>query len=168
MDSKIEESKLFDSLYEVDSPENQLADILMLLLLLYNRYTQTPTIIKRYGFLSGDESGLDSLSIHKIFNDLKKHYKKDAFEYLTDSAKVIINRHLFEATRRFSWGTRNWIFTEEDEKLFFARKDYVYFEPRDNRWWSIKSLLEDLQFIEENDSKIVLTKKGRKWLGKIG
>lgn len=168
LDSKINESEVFDDVSNASSLENQLGDIVILLCLLYVRYKLTPAPIRKYGLVSEDEFKLDSLSIHNIFTDIEKHGDETGiFEYLTDLAKVIVNRHLFEAARRLSWGTRNWIFTEEDNSLFFARRDYVYFSPRDNRWWSIKSLLKDLQFIEEKDSKIVLTKRGREWLSKI-
>lgn len=168
LDSKINESEVFDDVSTENPLENRLGNIVILLCLLYNRYNLTPIIMREYGLVSEDEFKLDSLSIHNIFINMEKHGdEKGVFEYLVDLAKVIVNRHLFEAVRRLSWGTRNWIFTEEDDRLFFARKDYVYFQPRDNRWQSIKSLLKDLQFIEEKDSKIVLTRKGREWLGKI-
>ncbi len=40
LDSKINEAKLFDQLYDAETKENKLANILIFLILLYNRYNR--------------------------------------------------------------------------------------------------------------------------------
>lgn len=165
LNSKINESQTFDNIRNAASLENQLAEVLLLLSLLYHRYWQTSANVKGYG--SNIEFS-DPLNIEKVFNDLKGPSSNlPIFDYLGNLADKIVNAHLAESARRFAGGIRKWIFTEENSELYFARKDLVEFYPRDNRWSSIRSLLTDLQFIQEKDSKIILTDKGREWLSKI-
>ena len=59
--------------------------------------------------------------------------------------------------------TKNWAFLEEDSRLFFSRKGLIDIHPRDNRWDSIRCLMEDIEMIKV-DEKISLTEKGKEWL----
>ena len=81
-------------------------------------------------------------------------------DYLVQS---VIERHLYEANVRMSRGTRNWLFVEEDSRLFFSKNDLITINTRDNRWNSILKLMQDIEFIDIEDN-IVLTDKGEKWL----
>ena len=64
LDSIVNESILFDNLYNSESKENKLSNILIFLLLLYNRYNLIEDYIKEYNPVN-DEEELDSLSINE-------------------------------------------------------------------------------------------------------
>ena len=81
---------------------------------------------------------------------------------------IVIDTHLIESMWRWSdQGTRNWIFIEEEGRLQYARVRPFEARPRDNRWPSIRSILEDLDFLETSNKKIYLTRRGEDWLSKI-
>jgi len=80
----------------------------------------------------------------------------------------VINTHLMVSMLRWSYqSTRNWIFIEEDGVLQYVRLKLFEARPRDNRWPSIRNLLEDLDFLETSNKKIYLTRRGEDWLSKI-
>lgn len=165
LDEKINESDVYDNISNAESMESQFGETIILLCLLYNRFNSTPKAIRDYNQGNRDEFNIDTLYIQSIFADINESVVSIR-EYLTKLAGMIVNRHLLESARRLSYGTKNWIFTEEDGRLLFARKDYVFFQPRDNRWQSVRSLLKDLKLLEEKESRILLTRKGREWLDK--
>lgn len=81
---------------------------------------------------------------------------------------TVINTHLTVSMLRWSHqNTRNWIFIEEDGMLQYASVRPFEASPRDNRWFSIRSILEDLNFLETSNKKIYLTRRGENWLSKI-
>ena len=166
LDSIINESILFDNLYNSKSKENKLANVLIFLLLLYNRYNLIEEYIKNYN-PENDIRELNSLSMNAMFNFIKINSDKTINECLSIICKSIINKHLYETALRLSTGTHNWIFLEEDNRLYFERKNYVWFGPQDNRWFSIRNLLNDLNFIEFVDDKVNITDKGLSWLERI-
>ena len=169
--SPINESRVIDSLLASKNLEAQLANIVLLLALLSKRYGKTDAKIRSYG-LGPDFSDTFSnyLSIHSILPEIRdKSTDLRIGEYLGKTCTRIINQHMIEAMSRFSSiGTKNWIFTEEDDNLYFARNRYVDFQTHDNRWHSMRSLLNDLGFVSDRDGKLLLTKEGIEWLNKIG
>lgn len=81
---------------------------------------------------------------------------------------TVIDTHLMESMWRWSdQDTRNWIFIEEEGILQYARLRPFEARPRDNRWPSIRSILEDLDFLETSNKRIYLTRRGKYWLSKI-
>lgn len=107
------------------------------------------------------------MSINSIFHYIQLNPDKKINEFLGLISKLIINKHLFETSLRLAAGTHNWIFLEENNQLYFERKNYVGFGPQDNRWFSIKNLLNDLKFIEFSDDTVNITNKGFQWLERI-
>lgn len=167
LDSKINESFIFDNLYNATSIESKLANILVILLLLYKRSELIEHQIKNYNYHDQDDR-LESLSMKAIFNFIKNNDEEiNIMGFLKDLCRNIINKHLYEVARRLSIGTKNWIFLEEDNRLYFERKSYVGFGPQDNRWLRIRNLLKDLQFIEFSENEVNLTDKGEIWLRRI-
>lgn len=166
LDSKINEAKLFEILYNSGSKEEKLSTILLFLILLCNRYNLIDAKIREYNRWDGDK-GLESLSMNAMFNFIKSNPEKRINEYLAIICKLIINKHLYEAAARLSMGTKNWIFLEEDNMLYFERLNKVWFGPQDNRWFSIRNLLKDLNFIEFEEDRVNITDKGLKWLERI-
>ena len=167
LDSNINEDKVYDNLLRANLQEEKIVNIVTMICLLYTRYIITPSIIREYGVVNKEELTKNPLSIHNIFHN-KFEKKENLRKYLEKLAKMVINTHLFEAASRFYTNrTKNWIFTEDGDKLFFARDYYVDIKTRDNRWYAIRSLLTDMGFIQEQNSKLILTGKGKKWLSKI-
>lgn len=161
----VNEAQTFKNIEKSSCLEDQLAEILILMCLLYHRYEKTAGNLKNLFSCKGFS---EQISIHTVFSDIKNSDSElSVFYYLTKLVDKIVNVHLSEASLRLSTGVKKWIFTEENNELYPARKKLVKFEPRDNRWGSMKSLLLDLQFIQKKDSKIVLTDKGKEWLNKI-
>ena len=163
LDSKINESKLFEILYNSRSKEEKLSIILLFLILLHNRYNLIDADIREYNRLDSYKD-LESLSMNSMFNFIKLDPEKTINEYLAVICKLIINKHLYEAATRLSMGTKNWIFLEEDNMLYFERTNKVWFGPQDNRWFSIRNLLKDLNFIAFAEDRVTITDKGLKWL----
>ncbi len=163
LESIINESQVYDNLRTGNS-EYFFSECLLLLGLLKLRYEKSPSFIVQNEPLSS----LQSLEMEDLFNYLdNKGSTEYIFPFLSNLTQAIINRHLFVSAQRFAYGTKNWIFTEEDERLYSARTS-IRISPRDNRWRSIRSILTDLGFIIQNsESKLDLTEKGATWLSKI-
>ncbi len=165
--SRINESQVYDLLYNAEKPEDTLGAIAVMLCLLHKRYLDTEQILREYGTSNKAELTEDPISIHNIISFSDRNSVK-AHDFLVNLALMIVNRHLFEAANRFANnGTKNWIFTEDGGRLFFARTEPVDFRTRDNRWDAIRSLLNDAGFVQESRSKLTLTDKGREWLKRI-
>jgi len=164
LDSKINESQVFHNL-KGGSNEFIISEAMIMLFLLYIRYQQNSKFVPKK---SGDnEFSINILNIDELFALISE--KKAELTIVSFTAylfKTIINRHLLKSAERFANGTRNWIFTEEENRLYPAR-DPIHTSARDNRWSSIRTLLLDLQFIEKDENNLIISKKGRLWLERI-
>lgn len=166
--SRVNESRVYDLLYNADKAEDKLVAIAVMLCLLHKRYLATEQVLREYGATSKAELTEDPASIHNIIPALSSQADKSVRDFMMELTVTVVNRHLFEAANRFAGnGTKDWIFTEDGGHLYFARTEPVYFTTRDNRWGAIRSLLRDTGFIEERRSKLRLTNKGREWLRNI-
>lgn len=165
LESPLNEIVLFDELYD-DNLENFLATSLLMMGLLYLRYRQC------FGSLNQTEPSetfdTDIVNIELLFEHLhSKGNEETIIPFLSKLCKSVVNRHLLESAQRFAYGTRNWIVTEENGCLFSSREP-IRVQPRDNRWQSIRTLLLDLEFIEQNtENHLNVTEKGLEWLSKI-
>ena len=165
LDSFINESLIFDEINSKDH-EQKIANIIIMLALVFRRYSVIDTKIKDFAF-SDKKSGFYSLFIKDIFKFIENHGEITIYGFLEYICDLIIRRHLFEATLRlYDSNTKNWLFTEDNGLLYSVGKK-IPLSTRDNRWNSIKSLLSDLNFIKETEEIIVPTQKGISWLKKI-
>jgi hypothetical protein len=164
LSSPINEAMIYELLSGAEKPEWILALALMMLILLRKRFETTEEGIRNYTSQRKElEIFEDKLAITRILgNIIEAEGNKPLLEYLRLLADFVIERHLLESAIRLSWGTTNWIFTEEQGTLYPARIDLVEFDARDNRWDSILHLLRDMKFVEGNP--IRLTDKGLRWL----
>lgn len=136
-----------------------------MLLLLKKRFDNTEEKIRDYS-IQVKELGIfeDKIAIGKILKNLiEVNGGNPLLNYICELINLIVERHLLESAIRLTWGTTNWIFTEEEGRLFPARPDLVYFDARDNRWDSIFHLLRDTGFVV-GDDHVRLTEKGLIWL----
>jgi hypothetical protein len=170
LNSPINESQIFEYIRGAKYLEDQLVGILILLCLVHLRNQKIKDHVKEYRRSSGEELKIpDRLNLEYIMGTIDQ--RKDEItiqEFISNLIQDVIKRHQYESANRFfSNGTKNWIFTEEENRLYFARSKYVDFNPRDNRWGSLRSLLLDLKFLRMEDNRIKLTSKGIEWLRKI-
>ena len=90
LDSKINESFIFDNLYNATSIESKLADILVILLLLYKRSELIEHQIKNYNYHDQDDR-LESLSMKAIFNFIKNNDEEiNIMGFLKDLCQILL------------------------------------------------------------------------------
>ena len=155
--AELNESFVYDRLEE-SNYENILKWAFLMFSLLSCRLRQLETSIIR-----GSSS---RLYIKNLFSP--EMLNVDLVSFGKGLINSVINTHLMESMLRwFDQDTRNWIFIEEDGILQYARLRPFEARPRDNRWPSIRNLLEDLDFLETSNKKIYLTRRGEDWLSKI-
>jgi len=163
--SSINEADLYNSLWTREH-EEFLADFIVMLALLYHRYCHTTPLNSNLS--NCNDSNPDILNIEALFAHIQaKGADLQVTPFLSHISRLMVNRHLLESASRFAYGTKNWLFTEEEDRLYSTREP-VHMSPRDNRWQSIRTLLQDLAFIEQtNEGNLIVTKKGLEWLEKI-
>lgn len=145
---ELNESDIYDRLIK-NKMEPFFSECFILLGLLKIRYENSQFVIQ-----SKSISALASLNIEDLLGYLKANGDSESLEdFLSKLMQTIVNKHLFVAVQRFAYGTRNWIFVEEDERLYSTSRD-VRINPRDNRWGSIRSILTDLGFIFQNHDQL--------------
>jgi hypothetical protein len=170
LNSPINESAIFDMINTSTNIEDQIAGIVVMLSLLTKRYLSTEETIRNFGRLKDGNlaASSENLSIHRIIREIVEHGADIQFrKYIEVLMERVINQHIIESVSRLSsTGTRNWIFTEEDGRLYFSRRSFVDFDARDNRWNSIRSLLRDIGFVTEQGGRLLLTEEGATWLSK--
>jgi len=159
----INESVIYDKVYGTEKLEDILSNVFVMLALLKRRFK---TIDKKIIKEARIEKGIyikDKLRIDELFDYIENNKEQNIIAFLDYLIQSVIERHLYEANVRMSWGTKNWLFVEEDSRLFFSKKDLIRIHTRDNRWKSIMTLMEDIEMIKVED-KISLTDKGKQWL----
>lgn len=156
-----------DNLNDSESNEEIISHAIIFLLLLFEKFNSIEDDIKEKN-RQEIINGIEFLYMDSIFEFVKNNLSKINIEQLIDKLiKLIINRHLYETSMRLSIGTKNWVFLEEDGRLYFERTNLVTFGPQDNRWNSIKNLLLDLDFIQITGDRLKITNKGIEWLQRI-
>ncbi|CAG0997928.1 hypothetical protein METP3_03091 [Methanosarcinales archaeon] len=161
--TQINESIIYDNISKAEDLEVILANAILMLFLLKRRFESIDKQIINGARIEKNIYIKDKLRIDILFNYIEQNRNKDVFLFLNYLIQSIIERHLYEANVRMSWGTKNWLFVEEDSRLFFSRKDTIRIHPRDNRWNSMLNLMQDINMIDISDN-IILTDKGKEWL----
>lgn len=165
LDSLFNESYFFDSIKTKDK-EERLLNILIMIFLLYIRYCNIDQKIKDFAFQDKVNEQY-SLSIDDIFNFIQINGEVKISEFLDYLCNLIVKKHLFESILRlYDSNTRKWLFLEENGHLYTEDK-IISYDTRANRWYSITSLLNDLEFIDKSGKFVLLTSKGIEWLKKI-
>lgn len=163
MKATINESVLFDTIYQAKHLEDILSNVIAMLALLKRRFEKIEKKVIEEGRIAKAISIKDKLRIDELFKYVDENKElsiSNFFHYIIHS---VIERHLYEANLRMSWGTKNWLFVEEDSRLFFSKKDLISIHSRDNRWVSMMTLMQDVEMIKVDD-KVTLTEKGKQWL----
>jgi len=166
LNSRLNESDVYDYLGS-DNPEVFLSEFIIMICLLYIRYYQIFIDLKGIKEFKNNSLTTEQINIDQLFNYIKINKTElTIVPFLSNLSRIIVNRHLLESAQRFANNTKNWIFVEEEGHIFSAREP-IRVTTRDNRWQSIRTLLEDLEFIDsEGDSSLLVTEKGLEWLKK--
>lgn len=163
LNSPINESLIYNNIARAEYLEEILANVVLLIFLLKRKYESINKNIIENARIEKNIYIKEKLRIDILFNYIDQNRSKNIISYLNYLVESIIERHLYEANVRMSRGTRNWLFVEEDSRLFFSKNDLIKIHTRDNRWNSILKLMQDTEFIDIEDN-IELTDKGEKWL----
>lgn len=160
--AKINESVLYDNIRNAEDLEVIIANAVLLVFLLKRRFESIDKRIKENMEIERIDI-LDKLRIDSLFSYIDQNKNKDLIIFCDYLIKSVIERHLYESSVRMSWGTKNWLFVEEDSRIFFSKRDMIDIHTRDNRWLTILHLMQDIEMIEVNN-QVQLTDKGKKWL----
>ena len=162
--AEINEYKIYETISTTDELEEILANVFVMLVLLKRRFETVDKNIIEEVKLEKDIYIKDKLRIDKLFQYLEDNKDQNIISFFDYLIKSVIERHLYESNIRLSQnGTKNWVFLEENSRLFISKKELITIRPRDNRWNSIQSLMHDIEMIKVDD-KISLTDKGKQWL----
>lgn len=155
--SELNEGDCYDALF-TDDNEEFISETLIFLCLLWYRYD----FLEDFSDEDDDYSSLISDSFFKYLSNNGSSLQ--ILPFISELFQTIVNRHLLISAIRYTNGTQNWIFSEEEGRLQSVREK-IHISSRDNRWHSIRSILLDLNFLTQNDnSQLILTQKGQKWL----
>jgi len=159
----LNERNLFLKSLKSTSYEERLANLLLLLTLLKHRYESFSE--EQIKVLSYRESGLFSLKPKIIYSTLL-HDKISRF--IKDVFALVKNRHLYIAGMKYhKFGTRSWLFTEEDNFLYYYGRNYQIRGYREAKWRNVIELLLDMKLLKKEGKRILLSGVGERWLAKI-
>jgi len=159
----INESIIYDNLSKTNVLEEMIVNSFVMLVLVKRRLETIDKEVIEESRIEQEILIEDKLRINKLIPYIQNNREMSFISFLDYLIRCLIERHLYESNVRMSWGTKNWLFVEEDSRLFFSKKDLIGIQTRDNRWNSILTLMGDIEMIKVDD-KITLTDKGIKWL----
>lgn len=166
LESPIHEQLLLKFLRIAKNSEEKLGIVLILLCLLRKKIKFLPQDILNHYSQSGFQDITDELNLHNILQFFDESTSDSIISFSQQLIKKVARKHLFETSRRYRQGTKNWIFTEEEGMLYPSGRKIVKINERNNRWSPIYNLLLDTKMIQ-NDTNVTLTEKGKIWMGMI-
>lgn len=166
MESPIHEYSLMTSLKHTSSSEEKMCIILVMICLLRQRLDHLPQeILKNYSQSEFKDID-DEINVNNFMTFFDESKSSTLFDFSQKLIEKISRKHLFESSRRYRFGTKNWIFTEEEGLLYPSGRKLVRINERNNRWNPIYNLLLDTKMIQ-NESNVTLTEKGKTWMQMI-
>ena len=71
--------------------------------------------------------------------------------------------------KKLGQGTKAWLFTIDNDVLFFNQKEWKLNRYRDYKWTYVLEIMNDLGLIKKNSNKKIweITVEGEEWLKKI-
>jgi len=166
--ASFDESDAFDSISSSQNDEETLGDLVILLVLLKQRYHRISNEIKKASRNEREYEIDNRLLIQDLFDFVEKNPDMKVIAFLSLIFAWVVRRHLYESAIRYRQNnTKNWLFVEDNGRLFFSRRRSIRIHPRDNRWDAIASLMKDIDMIQYG-TNITLTSKGILWLEKAG
>ena len=83
--------------------------------------------------------------------------------------KFMIKRHYYISMKKLRQGTKAWLFTIDNDVLYFNQKEWKLNRYRDYKWTYVLEIMNDLGLIKKNSNKKIweITVEGEEWLKKI-
>ena len=83
--------------------------------------------------------------------------------------KFMIIRHRYISMKKLGQGTKAWLFTIDNDVLYFNQKEWELNRYRDYKWTYVLEIMNDLGLIKKNSNKKIweITVEGEEWLKKI-
>jgi len=156
----INERNIFYDFRKSHDKNRDFADLLILLLLIKRRFKmfdeEQKNIIRNFDNTEANPEKFYKKIDGKTFDEI--------LEILFTS---VINCHRYAAARKLLYdNTRAWLFTVEENKLFFYDKIYEFESYVESKWTNVIELLFDLRLLDY-DEKYTLSEDGKLWISKI-
>ena len=164
--SFLNERKLMNLLLKTKNPEAKVGMILLLLILLQRRQSSLPKDILSHYIQTEYREITDQLNLQNVTEYFNISGSESIANYFQKLVEQTAKKHLFESSKRYRYGTKNWIFTEEEGVLYPSGRKLVSINDKNNRWNPIYNLLLDTEMIQSSE-KVTLTQKGKTWLKMI-
>ncbi|MEA2054143.1 MAG: hypothetical protein U9O96_03355 [Candidatus Thermoplasmatota archaeon] len=160
LEEPINERNIFYDFREANDKNRVFADIFILFLLLKRRYRD---------FNDEQKSLIENVNLEAGPKTLYKQTDgKSIKEILRMIFSTVINCHRYAAARKLLYdNTRAWLFTVEENKLFFYDRLYDFGSYAESKWTNVVDLLYDMRLIDY-DEKYTLSEDGKLWLSKVG
>ncbi len=102
----------------------------------------------------------------------EKFYKKIDGKPLSEILEIlftsVINCHRYATARKLLYdNTKAWLFTVEENKLFFYDKSYEFEPYVESKWTNVIELLFDLKLVDYDNERYILSEDGKIWISKI-
>jgi len=164
LSAKLNERNVFLAMQVANGPEEVLGCAVALLILLKNRFEAfsddqlkvIASIEARTAFVVRPDAlypKIDGLSLRTLVSFL---------------VRDVTNRHKFVASMKYGkFGTKSWLFTEEEGLLYHYGRDYRARAYREAKWWNVVELLYDMGLVSYDNGKVSLTAEGKDWVNRI-
>jgi len=163
LDTKPNEKQVFLNAIQSKTFEEELANLIVLLLLLryrFESFSQTQKKACEFG-----ESRLYSLRPSSVYHSL---VEGSITEFLYTMLNLVKNRHrLISALKYVMDGTRSWLLTEEDGLLYYYGTEYWARPYREAKWRNVIELLIDMGLVTIKKNRYCLSRLGEIWLERI-
>jgi len=165
LESYLNERNLILEYANLKSYNERIANLLMLLLLLRYRYKSFNNEQKDALSYIEKMSDLSSLRPSHVYSSILNGKISD---FIRNIFSLVKNRHKYVASKKYYYSnTRAWLFTEEDDVIYFYGRDYRVNIYREAKWRNVVELLIDMKLIKKKDSTFILSEVGKEWIGKI-
>ncbi|TDA29204.1 MAG: hypothetical protein DSO00_04895 [Archaeoglobi archaeon] len=145
------------------SREEKLVDLIILFLLLKYRFNSFSE--KQLKVCDFRDKPLCSILPKTVYATLGRESIPNFFREILSLVK---NRHKLISSMKFALnGTRSWLLTEEDDRLYYYGRKYRLGFYREAKWHNIVELLTDMGLITIEEKRYRLTELGEEWLAKI-
>ena len=162
--SPINERKLLEKIRITNDKSEVLGLIFVLFLLCKYRYSVFDK--KKLRVLPIKRDKFQDIFPETIYGKFSKTLLTEFPEHLL---KFMIKRHRYISAKKYRQGTKAWLFTIDNDVLYFNQKEWELNRYRDYKWTYVLEIMNDLGLIKKNSNKKIweITVEGEEWLKKI-
>jgi hypothetical protein len=160
LDNHLNEKSVALAADRANSDEEKIADLILLFRLLRYRYNILTEEQKKVCNIR--EEQLFSAHPGSIYGSISEGSLTD---FILAALNLVKNRHRLISSMKFEFnGTRSWLFTEEEGRLFYYGKEYGIRFYREAKWGNVLGLLTDMGLVTIVNNRYCLTELGESWL----